>query len=147
MSRFHRLGLTKISLAGLLSLVGAGCAVSVVSYEADRYSITGGVQVHLACRDTYEVFDRPDAGTMLVTTNALNEGMGLICDEGAAGLPKEERMRRVARLFLDENTNRPDCRITRELPLQPFHTEFSYRCPVPGAPAAPARPAGRKPRG
>jgi hypothetical protein len=103
--------------------------------------------MHLACHDTYEVYDRPEAGTMLVVTNPLNESLGLVCDEGATGLPKEERMRRVARLFLDEPSSRPTCTISRETPLTPLRTEFSYRCPVPGAPATPAPTSRRRPRG
>jgi hypothetical protein len=145
MSRPYRLGLSKIGLAGLLSMLGAAC--STITYESNRYGGVPTTQVHLACHDTYEVYDRPDAGTFLVLTNPLNENLGLICDEGATALARDERMRRVARIFLDESSNRPACTITRETPLLPMQTEFSYRCPVPGAPVTPVRTSKRRPRG
>jgi hypothetical protein len=144
MSRPYRLGLPKIGLAGLLALLCTGCATIV--YESDRYGTAPSAQVHLACHDTYEVFDRVEAGTLLVVTNPLNENLHLICDEGATGLPKEERMRRAAHIFLEELSNRPTCTITRETPLLPYQTEFSYRCPVPGAPVTPVRTSKRRPR-
>ena len=97
-------------------------------------------QVHLACHDTYEVYDRPDAGTILVITNALTEALAGACGDEptAAALPKPDRMRRVARIFLEETTDRPECRITRETQVTDFHTEFGYRCPAPPARTAAA---------
>jgi hypothetical protein len=77
---------------------------------------------------------------MLVNTNALNEGVSLVCKNGAAGLPKEERLRRAAGIYLEETTKRPICRIISETPLSPLQTEFNYRCTPPEAAPARARP-------
>jgi hypothetical protein len=104
----------------------------------ERYGTSAAAQVHLGCHDTYEVFDRADAGSFLVATNGVNEGISGLC-EGSAALPREERMRRVARIFLDETSNRPTCRITRETPLNPLQTEFNYSC----APAETVQPTRR----
>ena len=131
MSRIFRPGLAKLGLASLAALLCTGCAVSLVTYELDRYGNVVGIPVYLSCRDTYEVFDRPDAASLLVSTNAVNESGAALCGDGTAGLPKEERLRRVARIFLDEKSNRPLCRINRETQLTSLQTEFSYRCPAP----------------
>jgi hypothetical protein len=141
-----RTGLAKLGLASIATALCAGCAASVVSYEVERYGTVTGTQVHLGCHDTYEIFDRPDAASFLVTTNAVNESIAGMCGDGAAALPREERMRRVAHLFLEETTDRPDCRIVQERPLTSFQTEFSYRCPAPPPAPKPATPAPRAAR-
>ena len=130
---------------GLAILLLCGACASPI-YTIERYGTAPVVQVHLGCHDTYEVYDRPDAGAMLVSTNPLNEGISDLCKSGAAQLPKAERMRRVAGIFLEESSKRPACRITSETPLSPLQTEFNYRCPGPVAAPAPARrasPSGR----
>ena len=143
MFAFSRTGSWKPVLASLGAILCAGCAVSAVSYQIDRYGTVTGTMVHLGCHDTYEVFDRPDAASMLVNTNALNETVGGLCGEGAATLPREERMRRVARIFLEETTDRPDCRVVNETPLSPYQTEYTYRCPAPRIVPKPAVPGRR----
>lgn len=112
----------------LLAALG-GCSFDAFTYTVDRYGTVKERQVHLGCNDAYEVFDRPDAGSLLVVTNGANETLSGLCG-GLAELPKPERMRRVARVFLDETTDRPACRITREAEVTSLHTEFNYRCPA-----------------
>ena len=129
--------LGRLGVALLATAACAGCSVDTFTYTVDRYGNVTGNQVHLGCHDTYEVFDRPDAGTLMVVTNPLNESLGAFCDSGSAVLPKPERLRRAADLYLEETTDRPACRIYRTSEITPVHTEFAYRCPAP--PRAPAR--------
>jgi hypothetical protein len=125
-------------------LLCAACASPI--YTIERYGTAAAVPVHLGCHDTYEVYDRPDAGSMLVGTNPVNEGISGLCKSGSAGLPKEERLRRVAGIFLEETSKRPTCRVTRETPLSPLQTEFNYSCAPPGTAASPT-PQQRPRRG
>ncbi len=118
-------------LAPILALSTlAGCSVETFTYTIDRYGEVKGIHVHLGCHDTYEVFDRRDAASLVVVTNGLNEAIVSSCS-GLASLPPGERMRRVAEIFLVETSARPECRITRESRLTDFHTEFNYVCPGP----------------
>ena len=131
------------SLAAVAALC-AGCSFDAFTYTVDRYGTATARQVHLGCHDTYEIYDRPDAGLLLAITNGLNEALASACDgPGIATLPKEERLRRAAHIYLEETTDRPLCRITRETAITDLHTEFAYRCPAPGTPtprvAAPPR--------
>jgi hypothetical protein len=138
MTRTFRIGRPGVIGLAVL-LLGAGCTSPI--YTMERYGTAPVYQVHLGCHDTYEVFDRPDAGAILVGTNALNESLSAVCSEGAAGLPREERLRRAARIYFDETSKRPTCRITRETPLSPLQTEFNYICTPPvAAPIVPGRP-------
>jgi hypothetical protein len=102
----------------------AGCSVETFTYTMDRYGEVRGRQVRLGCRDTYEAFDRPEARSLLVVTNGLNEALSSSC----SGPPQPERMRRVAQIYLAETSARPECNVIRERRLTEFHTEFSYRC-------------------
>ena len=113
----------------------SGCAVETFTYTIDRYGTVKSQHVHLGCRDTYEVFDRPDARTLLVTTGPINEGIATLCGGAVATLPTAERMRRAASLFLAETSERPECHVIREQPISDRHAEFGYSCPAP----APAR--------
>lgn len=142
----HLRPLRALALASIGAALCAGC--STFAYTVDRYGRSNAVQMHLGCHDTYEVYDRPDALSMLVGTNALNETLAGVCDDAGAGaLPREERLRRVARLFLDEPGARPDCRIVRATSVTAYATEFDYRCPAPpAAPATPATPGRRASR-
>ena len=111
--------------------VGLGlcaCSFDAFTYTVDRYGTVKARQIHLGCRDTYEVFDRPSGGTLLVTTNAVNESLASLCGTPTEVLPREERTRRVARIFLDEARDRRDCRITGTTPLSGWHVEFAYAC-------------------
>ena len=129
-SRAFRLG-----LAGIVSLSLGACSFDAFTYATARYGTTGGVQITLRCRDVYEVFDRADVFTMLVSTNALNEVL-VACLEG--GPPLAQRQREAAQYFLSERSNRPQCRIVGETEVTLAHREFSYSCtPLPTA--APAR--------
>lgn len=109
-------------------LVVAGCSIETFTYTIDRYGEVRGTHVRLGCQDTYEAFDRREARSVLVVTNALNEALSSSCS-GPAGLPRADRMRRAAEIYLAETSARPECRIARERELTEFHTEFSYRCP------------------
>lgn len=103
----------------------AGCSIETFSYVTDRYGSAGGPNVTLNCRDVYEVADRPDAGTMLVLTNVLNEAL-VACF--GPGKPLAMRQREAAQIFLAEKTNRPQCRIVAERDLTAAGREFTYRC-------------------
>jgi hypothetical protein len=134
------MGLAKPGLAGLAAALCAGCAASAFNYEVDRYGTVTAMQVHLGCHDTYEVYDRPDAASFLVGTSPANEAIAGMCSDRIAAMPQDERLRRVARIFLDETTDRPNCTILQDRPLSSYQLEFSYRCPAPPAPK-PATPA------
>lgn len=121
MTRPRRLG-----VAALAGLIVAGCSIDAFTYISDRYGRVGPGSINLNCRDTYEVYDRPDAMTLLVVTNSVNEILVNCLDGGGPDLAT--RMRQVARIFFDEKTNRPQCRITGETELTIRHREFSYTC-------------------
>ncbi|MGA0596019.1 hypothetical protein [Enterovirga sp. CN4-39] len=122
--------LRKLVLPFLALSLLTGCAVETFTYTMDRYGEVKGVRVRLGCNDAYEVFDRKDAASFVVVTNPVNEAVAGNCP-GLAGLPKAERRRRTAEIYLVETTSRPECRITRETPLTDFHTEYDYRCSDP----------------
>jgi hypothetical protein len=111
----------------------AGCSVDAFTYTMNRYGEVKGLRVRLGCNDAYEVFDRKEANSLVVVTNAVNEALMNSCS-GLAGLPRAERMRRVAGFYLEESAGRPECRVTGENPITEFHTEFSYRCQGPRTP-------------
>jgi hypothetical protein len=119
----------------------AGCSVDAFTYTINRYGEVKGVRVRLGCNDAYEVFDKKEANSLVVVTNGINEAVINSCS-GLAGLPRSDRMRRVADLYLDESAGRPECRVTGENPITEFHTEFSYRCQ---ASRAPQKDLGRRP--
>jgi hypothetical protein len=108
----------------------AGCAVETFGYAMSQYGDVRGVRVRLGCRDTYEVFDRTDRRSLVVVTNPLNEALARACAD-AAPLPRPDRMRRIAGIFLTETTARPQCVLGPERPLTEFHAEYEYRCPEP----------------
>lgn len=128
-----------LAAAGCAALLVAvtGCADSPFAYSLQRYGTVRPVNVTLRCRDTYEVFDRPDAGTLAVSTNPVNEALVSCYDGGIPDL--RTRQREVARIFFEEKTAREKCRILGETALSPILREFTYICPVPAA----ARPAGK----
>ena len=115
-----------LGLAGIVFAVLGGCAVNSFSYGIARYGTAPAVNVVLRCRDTYEVLDRPDAGSLLVGTNPLNEVLAGCLDGGPDLLT---RQRQVVRIFFEEKTERPFCRVTQVRDLTPTHREFLYRCP------------------
>lgn len=135
-------GFRRLGVSAAVAVACTGCSIDTFTYTVDRYGTVNARQVHLGCHDTYEVFDRPDAGLLLAVTNPLNETLASACGGPVEGLPREERLRRTARIFLEETSDRPLCRITRETPLSDLHTEFAYRCPA----SAIAKPAVIKPR-
>lgn len=122
----------RLVFAGLAVVATTGCAFDAFVYSSDRYGAVKGVAVTLRCRDTYEVFDRVDAATLLVGTNGLNEVLVGCIDGGSPPLPV--RQREVAQLFLAEKTNRPLCRIVRDTEISATLREFAYRCPTVAAP-------------
>lgn len=143
MTGIRRLGVSALAVL-LVGAVLAGCAqFDTFTYLADRYGRGGSVSVNLNCRDTYEVYDRPDGGTLLVITNPLNEVLVACLDSGAPDLAT--RQRQVARIFFDEKTNRPQCRITHEEALSERHREFSYTC-LSAAELAPPKPVSARRR-
>lgn len=119
-------GCLRIGLAGALLAALGGCSIDAFTYTTARYGTVKPVDVTLRCRDTYEVIDRPDAGTLLVGTNAVNEVLAGCLDGGPDTVT---RMREVVRIFLVEKTSRPLCRVTREQDISLTHREFFYRCP------------------
>ena len=128
-------GSLRLGLAALVAAATSGCVA--FSYTVERYGTVTGVNVNLNCRDTYEVFDRPEARALLVVTNPVNEAL-VACFEGGPDLA--ERQRRVARIFFEEKTKRPLCRITGETELTWQHREFDYACALEPEPiVAPTR--------
>jgi hypothetical protein len=121
MKAFYRLG-----VAALVLTVLAGCSFDAFTYSVARYGAARSENVTLRCRDTYEVIDRPDAFTLLVGTNPLNEVLAGCLDGGPDTVT---RQREVARIFLVEKSNRPLCRIVHERDITVTHREFQYRCP------------------
>jgi hypothetical protein len=124
--------LLRILSATLILPILGGCSVDTFTYTINRYGEVKGTHVHLGCHDTYEVFDRKDAGSFVVVTSGLNEALVDTCGS-FAGVPQAERTRRIADIYLAETSARPACRVTRQTPLTDFHTEFSYSCPAPFA--------------
>lgn len=121
---------SRLAAALALASVLGGCTVEAFTYTIDRYGTVKATHVHLGCRDTYEVFDRPADGTLLVTSGPVNEAVADLCDGGVARLSTPQRLRRAAEIFLAETTLRPDCRIAGERPVSGNHVEFTYRCPT-----------------
>lgn len=130
----------RLALAALIAAACAGCSFKAFTYTADRYGLAKPVNVRLACRDTYEVFDRADLGSLLVATNPLNEI--LVCGDGGAPA-LAQRQREVAEIFLAETSRRPLCRIGGEAEISDRHREFTYRCP-PGTTAYSPMPSARR---
>jgi hypothetical protein len=116
--------LSKLFISTMSAAILAGCSVETFTYTMDRYGEVRGRQVRLGCRDTYEAFDRPEARSLLVVTNGVNEALASSCSSPA----RAERMRRVAEIYLAETSARPECQVVRARGLTEFHTEFSYRC-------------------
>lgn len=126
------------ALAASVALACAGCALESFTYTVDLYGRAKPVNVRLACRDTYEVYDRPDLGSLIVITNLFNEI--LVC--GDCGVPPlAGRQRQVAEIFLAETSKRPACRLTADSEVTERHREFRYVCPgaAPAPRPAPAR--------
>ena len=133
-------GSLRLGLAALVAAATSGCVA--FSYTVERYGTVKGVNVNLNCRDTYEVFDRPEARALLVVTNPVNEAL-VACFEDGPDLT--ERQRRVVRIYFEEKSKRPLCRIIGETELTWQHREFDYVCPAePEAVAAPARRPRRR---
>lgn len=112
-----------IALPALVAGFLAGCAAPLI---AERYSV--GIaprQIVLACRDVYEVYDRADAETLLVTTSVGTEASASIC---SGELTKEQRLRAAAERFLVETKKPRACRLLSGVDLSPAHAEYGYRC-------------------
>ena len=103
-------------MLSLAAFALGACSLDVATYTIGRYG----------CYDTYEVFDRPDAASLVVVTNGVNEALAACGD--TATLPKQARMRRIAELYFTETTNRPFCQVRGEVELSPLVTEVAYRC-------------------
>ena len=121
--------LGRFGISVLVSTLLAGCSIETASYAMNQYGEVRGVRVRLDCRDTYEVFDRRDWGRLIVVTNPVNEALAASCVDAAA-LPRPERMRRVAEIYLAETSSRPECTQSGQRELTPLHSEFDYRCPA-----------------
>lgn len=117
--------LLRFALLGVPVLALAGCSFAAFTYTNDRYGLIMETNITLRCRDTYQVYDRPDLSTLLVMSNPLNEALN--CLEGGQP-PLAARQREVAQIFLQERTNRPQCRVAAEVELSVYHREFSYSC-------------------
>ena len=119
-------GCLRIALAGALLAGLGGCAFDTATYTMARYGTVRPVNVTLRCRDTYDVSDRPDAFSLVVGTNGVNEVLAGCFDGGPDAAT---RQREVAKVYLAEKSGRPLCRITEERELTLTHREFFYRCP------------------
>lgn len=120
----------RLALAAALATVCAGCAFEGFTYTVDRYGSAKPANVRLACRDTYEVYDRADLGSLIVITNAVNEI--LACGDDRVK-PLAQRQREVAEVFLAEVSKRPTCRLTGDAEITGRHREFTYGCPAASA--------------
>lgn len=120
------MGILRLGLAGAFLAALGGCSIDTLTYTVSRYGTVRPVNIQLRCRDTYEVLDRVEAGTLLVGTNPVNEVLAGCLDGGPDAIT---RQREVARIFLVEKTNRPLCRITSERDVTITHREFFYQCP------------------
>lgn len=119
-------GTLRFGLAASLLATLGGCSFDTFTYTVSRYGTVRPVNITLRCRDTYEVLDRIEAGTLLVGTNPVNEALAGCLDGGPDAVT---RQREVARFYLVEKTSRPLCRVTSERDVTITHREFSYRCP------------------
>ena len=119
-------GCFRLGLAGILLAALGACSFDAFTYSVGRYGTVKPVNVTLRCRDTYEVLDRPEAASLLVGTNPVNEAL-VGCFDG--GPDVVTRQREVARLYLVEKSNRPLCRVVDERDVTLTHREFFYRCP------------------
>lgn len=129
---------TSLCRIGALLLAGlalAACSIDAFTYTVGTYGTVKETHVHLGCRDTYEVFDRPERGRLLVVTTPLNEVILDTCGGPASQLSGPERMGRAAAIFLDERSNRPGCAVVSAKPIDALHTEYAYRCDGAPSPA------------
>ena len=131
-ARLGRLGLA----AGPL-VVLAGCATA--SYLSSAYIGVPPQIVTTGCKDTYEVYDKRQAGKLLVVSNVLRELAE--CDGSGRDRGKLARFEETARVYFAE-IRRAECRIVTAAALSPLHAEFTYACEG-GADAVRGRGLGR----
>lgn len=132
---------SRLALAGLLAGGLGACSYEAFWYTSERYGSAKPVNVRLACRDTYQVFDRPDRSTLLVVTSPVTELVA--CSDRATPL-LPVRQREVATIFLAESTGRPLCRLTGDVEVTDLHREFTYACPAPAPSPVPYPAHGRR---
>jgi hypothetical protein len=124
---------SKICTAAAAFALLSGCAT--MTYIVDNYR---GIELREVATedDTYRVFDRPDAGMMMVTSSvgaAAAQGIGRGLTFGAADTtPAKPLFQRAAERFLAE-TERAHCRITDGYLLISPQYEFKYDCTRPAA--------------
>ena len=112
-----------LTLAGL-----TGCAG--VNYVMETYGSMQPVEVSMA-DDAYRVFDKPDAGKMMVTSSlssaaAQGLGQGLLLN-AVDNTPPKPRFQAAAERYLVES-GRPNCRITDGYLVVKPQFEFTYTC-------------------
>jgi hypothetical protein len=104
------------------AIILSGCSASYINR---RYASNVPVkQVTLACRDVYEVYDRVEADTLLVTSSTLTETTAGICGSWPS---REARFRAVVAAYFAD-PGRPACRVLDVNELSPLHFEYRYRC-------------------
>ena len=118
----------RLATATLLAAAVGACSFDAFTYTVDAYGGVRGTAVSVGCSAGYEVFDRPEKGTMLVATNVFTEAANGTC--GTGPLPLAARQRQVAEIYLAETTDRPLCRLTRDQEITDRHREFGYTCPA-----------------
>jgi hypothetical protein len=112
----------RLAVAGLVAAAGAGCSVDYIfaTYSAP----IAPVIVTVGCNTSFDVFENPKEGRIMVRSNVGADIAEAFCREDAALGPRPRRA--VAIHF--EKTNRPNCSIVEERKLSPMHWEFSYAC-------------------
>lgn len=132
--------------------MGRGWTVAVVAalllgscrtaaYLSDTYVGVVPQIVTTGCRDAYEIYDKREAGKLLVVSHLFRErpdcgGPGKVAldAEGA----RKARFREAADTYLGE-IRRGGCRILESAALSSLHYEYLYTCPAaPGPVASPA---------
>lgn len=119
-----------LTAAAVLSLG----ACSGISYVLENYKGVEKQEIHVEGDDDYRIFDKPDAGRMMVTSSlssAAGQGAvkGLFLGAVDASPPKP-RFQKAAETFLT-STNRPNCRVTDGYLLVSPQWEFAYTCAQP----------------
>lgn len=130
----------------LLALSLGGCAG--MGYAMEHYTGIDPVPVAVEGDDIYRVFDKTDAGRMMVTSslgNAFAQGAGRGMFLGAVDTtPPKPLFERAALQYL-QGTERGHCRITDGYLIVTPQYEFKYDCsPVQATLPGPVSPVRRR---
>ena len=124
----HFKGMTAVALAAGLALTGCG---EGFDYAMETYRDVPPVNV-VSDGKVWRVFDRPDAGLIMITPS-LGDVAGAAAIEGATlglsgDLDPEEPAYRAAAMAHLRSTGR-SCRILTGREVIETQWEYSYRCP------------------